>query len=1316
MEERSGWPGARKARRLVTAVLVGLTLAGSLGVGQASALLPVDRDPIDPPGDIEVPFTAPPGGFEWRIDSRFGARRDGMVDYHWNEEAGSRFPGPAYTYEPSYVRPTELTAKFDGCPTEAEAGANPGSTAYNYRWELRDPAGGALIGTPVTARDCRWQRAFTLDPVTGKGTPTVVRLAITDPATGAPYSGYPSGKTFDEQTVEVKDLLIVSLGDSYGSGEGSPDIPQQIDGLGYVSAPARWQDRRCHRSAAAPSAQAAMTLEAADPHSTVTFLSFACSGATINQPYFGDQSNFDPYRIPPPGGFQKPRGTGILGPYIGTEPPLLNGGPDYRDEVKLPSQIDQMHRAITNDGQLPARHIAALSVSGGGNDMGFGPLASVCTLYYECPEHFVDDAFGRGPIRLKNRFQQSLDTMPARYAAMAEALEGFPIDKVYITQYPDPTRDTSGALCSAILDDVIPGWMQPFLAAAAVLDFSPVPAVPFQMDRADRAVEHDEMAYAANVVLPGMNGQVRSGATANGWTLVDGIADETANLFSGHGYCASDSWIRRAADATRLQGPWDPPLNCNMVSLIFTFPIFAAAGCLPPATTETTGTLHPTSDGYRAIAGRLVAKMRPDLIPPPPTSPPLFTDTRAQARQGANGWLTGRGAGQTCPTGLADCVVVDLTVSADPATALRGVGLTRDGVAVECSDTGVTANGLTCQSRLTNATTHSWTLTFREDAIYRLEAVAAARNGTVTTSSREYKVDLHDPVSATATPTAPNPATGGWFRDPVEITFGGTDSPGGSGVQEIEYQLDGGPAQRAGGLAVTTDGAHTIGYRPVDLAGRLGPMATLTVNVDRTAPSVNCGSADGAWHGADVSIPCTGADAGSGLATPADATFSLSTAVQAGTEAADAATASRQICDVAGNCSTAGPVGGNHVDKKAPTVNVVAPVAGRYHLDQQVTASYTCADAGSGLATGSCRGTVPSGSAVDTSSTGAKTFTVEAADNTGNSETARVAYEVTRRLTAVTYDGAVTGDYHDPVAVSARLVDTSATPNVAVAGVEVRFALGTAGCPATTDASGRAACTLSPDQAAGPATLTVAFDGNARFEPSSTSADFTVTKEQTTLAYSGPTVIANKGGVTLRGTLQEEGVAPVAGRSVTFTVGTGPAAQLCTGVTNAAGTAECTIAVLNQPLGPGSVSAGFAGDGFYLPASASVATMLFEYLPAGSFVVAGATAGEGRPVTFWGSQWAKDNGGASSFKGYAPTTDPGPPACGGTWTSAGGNTAPPASVPSYMAVAVTDEVTASRPDVGGRITRVVVVKTDPGYGPDPGKAGTGTVVATVCGA
>jgi hypothetical protein len=50
-----------------------------------------------------------------------------------------------------------------------------------------------------------------------------------------------------------------------------------------------------------------------------------------------------------------------------------------------------------------------------------------------------------------------------------------------------------------------------------------------------------------------------------------------------------------------------------------------------------------------------------------------------------------------------------------------------------------------------------------------------------------------------------------------------------------------------------------------------------------------------------------------------------------------------------------------------------------------------------------------------------------------------------------------------------------------------------------------------------------------------------------------------------------------------------------------------------------------------------------------------------------------------------------------------------------MAVAVSGDVAKGGSEVSGRITRVVVVRTDAGYTPDPATAGTGTIVATVCG-
>ncbi len=116
---------------------------------------------------------------------------------------------------------------------------------------------------------------------------------------------------------------------------------------------------------------------------------------------------------------------------------------------------------------------------------------------------------------------------------------------------------------------------------------------------------------------------------------------------------------------------------------------------------------------------------------------------------------------------------------------------------------------------------------------------------------------------------------------------------------------------------------------------------------ETSPPTIVCGSADGAWHGTDISIPCTAADSGAGLANADDASFSLSTHVTAGSETGNTATDSRSVCDKAGNCALAGPIGGNKVDEKAPTSACDAP-DGAWHASD-VTLHCTADDAGSGL-------------------------------------------------------------------------------------------------------------------------------------------------------------------------------------------------------------------------------------------------------------------------------------------------------------------------------------------------------------------------------
>src|SRR5256885_15965759 len=134
------------------------------------------------------PTTTPAAGFTWSMRERFGLKdANGLVNYHWNSEKE--------TYEDSYVHPPIWTVDFDGC-----AGAPPQSA---FRWEVD--------GQLLTETKC----AFSQDFPSLKS--HVVRLTVTAP----------DGQSSSTETnVFLRDLFIVSVGDSFASGEGNPDVPR----------------------------------------------------------------------------------------------------------------------------------------------------------------------------------------------------------------------------------------------------------------------------------------------------------------------------------------------------------------------------------------------------------------------------------------------------------------------------------------------------------------------------------------------------------------------------------------------------------------------------------------------------------------------------------------------------------------------------------------------------------------------------------------------------------------------------------------------------------------------------------------------------------------------------------------------------------------------------------------------------------------------------------------------------------------------------------------------------------------------------------
>jgi len=272
----------------------------------------------------------------------------------------------------------------------------------------------------------------------------------------------------------------------------------------------------------------------------------------------------------------------------------------------------------------------------------------------------------------------------------------------------------------------------------------------------------------------------------------------------------------------------------------------------------------------------------------------------------------------------------------------------------------------------------------------RQQLIQAGAQGVPTTP----KVDRDAPTTA-AFLSGPQ-GNNSWYTGPMTVSLIATDIDGPSDIAATSYTLDAGPLTAySGPFAVIADGIHAIQFGSVDLAGNAETSKAVAFKLDQTPPSITCGAPDGLWHANDVSIACSASDAVSGLANPPDAGFSLRTSVTAGTETFNATTGTRSVCDVAGNCTNAGPIADNMVDKKPPTINISSPTAGgSYLLNQAVNASYSCADAGSGVAT--CIGTAAISSPIATASVGNKSFTVNATDNVGNVAPAQtVSYSVT---------------------------------------------------------------------------------------------------------------------------------------------------------------------------------------------------------------------------------------------------------------------------------------------------------------------------------
>ena len=384
-----------------------------------------------------------------------------------------------------YLSPDGFPVTLDAC----------GSQGTNYSWTITNTATAAVQNLAPKA----------LSPKTCK-------TRVTLPEANYRFDLHvTSGSATADTSVnaQVKNILILSLGDSYASGEGNPRNVNawiQQGGL-FASFRPYWDDDACHRSTHSAPAQAALALEKASTQTSVTFVDVSCSGATVNQ--------------------------GILG----------------QQTAELASQLAQARSIIGNNP------VDLITLSVGGNDVGFGTILSSCLINADCPLVPANS----GPLRAYPTLNAGVSAqtakLPAAYASIAKCLTGHgcansitlaPGASVLPTLYPDITRNAAGGPCSYLTMTT-----QDFVwAREAVLNPAPAASVSYMTSTQG----------PKPIPLPAgsLNQQVQATASL-GWHPVTGTWARSGESAQGHGVCAGqDSWVFPAQLGAMASGSFHP--------------------------------------------------------------------------------------------------------------------------------------------------------------------------------------------------------------------------------------------------------------------------------------------------------------------------------------------------------------------------------------------------------------------------------------------------------------------------------------------------------------------------------------------------------------------------------------------------------------------------------------------------------------------------------------------------------------------------------------------------------------------------------------
>ena len=519
----------------------------------AAVLVPV------PPAGAEngrrSPIVSP--RFTWSMEPRFGmdSDGDGRIDLpNTHEYSHNRAPGSC---DAGCSTPRFLVHFDGGVSGAAMADVSAALPLLQFAWEVR---GGDLT------RPLEFVRAGpTLDLLLAEGDYEVTLSVLAR----IPWGSVRASTT---EAITVDDILIVAMGDSYASGEGNPEVPR-----GDGGEPALWGDgpghAATHRSTVAWPARLALAVEMADPHTSVTLLSVAASGATIRRGMLAPQGgDLDTSQIDSATLLVGDRGIDLALVAIGGND--VGFAHIVRGLVDADPQLDPIcYRTDLENVWLSAA------------DGDWGRSSSLSYSFTSPLRIACERAIGGNGPRLAG-----LDGLPGDLDRLAGALEGLAPARVAMMEYSDPTGGEAGT-CAEIVGDVTP---------------------PFTFHEIDRL---EQTAGLERVIGP-LNTELATAAARHGWTYLGGVRE----AFAGHGYCSEwpdygypEEYHDLPGFArSRLDHPtgwYRNPGRFGGGALIggpdvSWYRTAAQSAALQGPTTRfaTTGTMHPNELGHAAIA------------------------------------------------------------------------------------------------------------------------------------------------------------------------------------------------------------------------------------------------------------------------------------------------------------------------------------------------------------------------------------------------------------------------------------------------------------------------------------------------------------------------------------------------------------------------------------------------------------------------------------------------------------------------------------------------------------------------------------------